>query len=105
VACKTPRQKRPDRRRALRRKDRTWRGSRRLDSALLQATGEDGNGDLTSLAYWTGGNVSQATTPEKADKAVGALMAELRQQYFLAIESASGSAWHRLDVKTKCAGV
>jgi Ca-activated chloride channel family protein len=69
------------------------------------ATDDDGDGDTASLAYWTGGDVSHATTPEEANRAVGALMAELRQQYFLAIESASGSAWYRLDVKTKRRGL
>jgi hypothetical protein len=32
-------------------------------------------------------------------------MIELRQQYFLAIESASVSGWYRLDVKTRRRGL
>jgi len=66
---------------------------------------DDGDADLSHLAYWTGGDLGHAATPEDADKAVKALIAELRQQYFLAIESATTSGWYRLDVKTRRRGL
>ena len=56
--------------------------------------------DLSDLASWTGGDLRHAATPGQADTAVAALMAELRQQYFLAIESSPSSGWYRLDVTT-----
>jgi Ca-activated chloride channel homolog len=65
------------------------------------AEGDEQDGGLSYLAYWTGGDVTRVTTSEATGRAVGALMAELRQQYFLAIESAAASGWHRLEVKTK----
>ena len=67
---------------------------------------EDGNdGGLSNLAYWTGGALRHARTSEQAALAVVSLMTELRQQAFLAIESASASGWYRLDVRTKRRGL
>lgn len=56
---------------------------------------------LASLSYWTGGDVRRLASPEHAAEVVTALMDELRQQYFLAIESAAASGWYRLEVRTK----
>ena len=56
---------------------------------------------LSNLASWTGGDLRHVPSPAQLDETVRALMAELRQQYFIAIESAAGSAWYRLDVKTR----
>ena len=61
-------------------------------------------GDLADLAYWTGGDLLPATEPEQMDHAVAALIAELRQQYFLAIEAAPTSGWYRLEVSTRRRG-
>ena len=66
------------------------------------STSDDG---LSNLAYWTGGDLRHVTASEQAVPAVAALIAELRQQYFLAIESASSSGWYRLDVRTKRKGL
>jgi hypothetical protein len=71
----------------------------------LSATGEENEGELSYLAYWTGGDVSRVTTAQDTGGAVAALLAELRQQYFLAIESATTSGWYRLDVKTRRRGL
>ena len=59
---------------------------------------------LSNLAYWTGGDLRHVTATEQAVQALQHLMAELRQQYFLAIESAPSSGWYRLDVRTKRKG-
>ena len=56
---------------------------------------------LAELAYWTGGDVKYVTGPAPANTAMVELMAELRQQYFLAVESAPGEGWHRLEVKAR----
>ena len=66
------------------------------------STSDDG---LSNLAYWTGGDLRHVTATEQAVQAAAALVAELRQQYFLAIESAPSSGWYRLDVRTKRKGL
>jgi VWFA-related protein len=55
---------------------------------------------LTELASWTGGAVAHVTSRDQT-VALRGLMAELRQQYFLVIESAAVDGWHRLDVRTR----
>jgi Ca-activated chloride channel family protein len=72
--------------------------------SALNATDEN-DGDLAYLALWTGGHVSRVTASADTASAVGALITELRQQYFLAIESASASGWYRLDIKTRRRGL
>jgi VWFA-related protein len=67
--------------------------------------GHPSDDGLANLAYWTGGDLRLVGAPDQADEAVGALMAELRQQYFLAIESAATSGWYRLDVRTRRKGL
>ena len=74
----------------------------RPQSSAVAVAPDDG---LSSLASWTGGGVSHATSQEETDSAIESLMAELRQQYFIAIESAVASGWHRLDVRTKRKGL
>jgi VWFA-related protein len=62
---------------------------------------KDGQAGLAQLVSWTGGDVSHLSESGGLDRTIGALMAELRQQYFLAIQSDSTSGWHRIDVKTR----
>jgi Ca-activated chloride channel homolog len=64
----------------------------------------DDNG-LADLARWTGGDLQYVTAPEQVVPAMAALIAELRQQYFLAIESALSAGWYRLDVRTRRKGL
>lgn len=59
---------------------------------------------LADLAYWTGGDVSRVARAD-APRTIAGLMAELRQQYFLAIEADPTSGWHRIDVTTKRRGL
>ncbi len=66
---------------------------------------DEREGALADLAHWTGGGVNHIAASQRADITIAALMAELRQQYFLAIESDSASGWHRIDVKTKRRGL
>jgi Ca-activated chloride channel family protein len=65
---------------------------------------EDREDALTQLVYWTGGDVSHVAASE-TPRTIAALMAELRQQYFLAIEADPTSGWHRIDVTTKRRGL
>jgi Ca-activated chloride channel family protein len=70
----------------------------------LHATVDDREGALTHLAYWTGGDVSHVAATDTTRR-IAALMAELRQQYFLAIEADPTSGWHRIDVTTRRRGL
>jgi Ca-activated chloride channel homolog len=60
---------------------------------------------LANLAYWTGGDVVHVTDVDAAAKAIERLMAELRQQYAITIESAQETGWQRLEVRTKRRGL
>lgn len=66
------------------------------------ASANDSEAGLAQLAYWTGGDVSHLAEAPALDRTINALVTELRQQYFLAIQSDSTtSGWHRIDVKTR----
>jgi Ca-activated chloride channel homolog len=57
--------------------------------------------DLANLSYWTGGDLSYVRGPEDFDAVAAELLATLRHQYFLAIESSAAGGWHRLDIRTR----
>ena len=73
------------------------------------ATGADGEkravGNLADLAAWTGGELMVFTAPAQAAAVSSQLIATLRQQYFLAIESSLSPGWYALEVKTKRRGL
>ena len=60
-----------------------------------------GGSDLADLARSTGGEQLSAATPEQLQQSLAMLLAELRQQYFLAIDSSTTPGWHRIEVKTR----
>jgi hypothetical protein len=45
------------------------------------------------------------TMPDQASVATRELLATMRQQYFMAIESSSAPGWYALEVKTKRRGL
>jgi VWFA-related protein len=57
--------------------------------------------DLRDLAEWTGGQMVFASTLIETTTAAAGLVAELRQQYVLAIDAVSAREWRRLDVRVK----
>lgn len=57
--------------------------------------------DLSSLAGWTGGDVLYVPRARHAGAAVATLLAELRQQYFFAIESSTLSGTHQIAVRAR----
>jgi len=57
--------------------------------------------DLRDLADWTGGHLIFASTLVETVISASTLVDELRQQYVLAIEAASGPEWRRLDVRVR----
>lgn len=56
---------------------------------------------LANLAYWTGGNLTMVSAPAHAALATRELVAELRQQYLLAVEAAKERGWYGLEVRTR----
>ena len=76
-----------------------------LDQRLMleasgRATPSDA-ADLRDLAEWTGGQFVFASTFVETVVAASSLIDELRQQYVLAIEAASGREWRRLDIRVR----
>jgi VWFA-related protein len=63
------------------------------------------NANLADLANWTGGELLYVTMPDQASVATRELLATMRQQYFMAIESSSAPGWYALEVKTKRRGL
>jgi Ca-activated chloride channel homolog len=57
--------------------------------------------DLRDLADWTGGHLMFASTLVETVVSASTLIDELRQQYVLAIEAATGTEWRHLDVRVR----
>jgi Ca-activated chloride channel homolog len=57
--------------------------------------------NLSNLATWTGGSLTLVSAPAHATTAARELIAELRQQYLLAVESATQAGWYGLEVRTR----
>jgi VWFA-related protein len=76
-----------------------------LDQRLMmeasERSGPSNGADLRDLAAWTGGQFVFASTFVETMVAASSLIAELRQQYVLAIEAASVREWRRLDVRVR----
>ena len=68
-----------------------------------RADGADGN--LSDLAFWTGGDLLYVSASEQALVMTAQLLAGMRQQYFLAIESSIAPGWYGLEVRTKRQGL
>lgn len=61
-------------------------------------------GGLFDVAHMTGGDVFYVSAFDPAE-AMDKLLAAMRHQYFLAIESSADRGWHALEVKTKRRGL
>jgi VWFA-related protein len=57
--------------------------------------------DLHDLAIWTGGDLLWVTAQDELGLRAHQIVAELRHQYVMAIESASDAAWRPLDVRVR----
>ena len=69
--------------------------------APTQIEGELVTTRLANLAYWTGGDMLIASTPDEISLAARQLVVDLRHQYLLAFESSTRSGWHQVDVRTR----
>lgn len=76
--------------------DRPDRPAARTDNAAA---------NLSDLAYWTGGDLLFVSAAEQASIMTGQLLAGMRQQYFLAIESSTAPGWYGLEVRMKRQGL
>ena len=62
---------------------------------------DQGEGGLGNLASWTGGELFYISASAHVTLAARELLAAMRHQYVLAIESAPQPGWYRLEVKAK----
>jgi VWFA-related protein len=58
-------------------------------------------GELSDLSRWTGGALFTASLPSQVSLAARQIVAELRQQYLIAVEPSTKPGWHRLEVRTR----
>jgi len=59
------------------------------------------SGELSDLARWTGGEFFMASLPAQVSLASRQIVAELRQQYLIAVEPDVKPGWHPLEVRTR----
>lgn len=57
--------------------------------------------ELSDLARWTGGAFFMVSLPSHVSVAVRQIVAELRQQYLIAVEPDETPGWHPLEVRTR----
>lgn len=67
----------------------------------IERPGPSTGADLRDLAEWTGGRFVFAANIMETTAVASTLVAELRQQYILAIEAASTREWRRLQVRVR----
>ena len=71
------------------------------DNSLIP---EHHEGGLEALARWTAGELFYVSSSEHLIPATRELLAAMRHQYFLAIESSERPGWYQLEVRTKRQG-
>ena len=62
-------------------------------------------GGLEALACWTGCELLYVSSSENLVPGTRELLAAMRHQYFIDIESAEKSGWYQLEVRTKRQGL
>jgi VWFA-related protein len=65
------------------------------------AHGAAPDGELRTLAQWTGGDLFVTSAPAHESVAARQIVDELRHQYVLGFSATPASGWHALDVKTR----
>jgi hypothetical protein len=69
------------------------------DYAVDSATQVQAGTRLTSLAEWTGGGLSIASTAAHISIAARTIVTELRHQYLLAFEASRVPGWYPLEIR------
>jgi VWFA-related protein len=72
-----------------------------LAATVVAARQAGSEGDLASLAVWTGGGFFVSSTAADSLKAAQEIVSELRQQYLLAFEPGSRPGWHPVEVRVR----
>jgi VWFA-related protein len=57
--------------------------------------------DAGDLALWTGGDLLWVSETGRAEAVTQQILAELRQQYVIGVDSATDGAWRRLEVRVR----
>ncbi len=73
----------------------------RMMMEAVERSDQSNAADLRDLAEWTGGQLVFASNLTETTTAAVDLLAELRQQYVIAIEAVAAREWRRLDVRVK----
>jgi Ca-activated chloride channel homolog len=80
-----------------------------IDRAAYQARAASerpaGETDLRDVAVWTGGELYWVTRPEDAMAQARAIVAELRHEYVITVESADNAEWRPLEVRVRNRGL
>jgi Ca-activated chloride channel family protein len=69
--------------------------------ARVGAAPPAGGADLRELAVWTGGELYWVTRPDEAATQARAVVAELRHEYLITVESATSAEWRPLEVRVR----
>ncbi|HKT80289.1 MAG TPA: VWA domain-containing protein [Vicinamibacterales bacterium] len=72
---------------------------RMLNAQPVPGKTAEASADLRDLASWTGGDLLWASEPQETVYSSAQILAELRHQYFIAIESAVEGEWRPLEVR------
>ena len=62
------------------------------------------SGELADLARWTGGQLHVVTSTLEASAVARRIVAELRQQYLIALEPGATPGWHSVEVRVRRKG-
>jgi Ca-activated chloride channel family protein len=66
---------------------------------------DSGNGGLSNVADWTGGELLYVSESNQIPVVAKELLRMMRHQYLLAIESSQSAGWYQLEVRTKQRGL
>jgi Ca-activated chloride channel family protein len=71
------------------------------DGSLVSPGSPSEEGTVEDLAIWTGGAFFYSSTPADTSHAARQVIEELREQYVIAFEPASGTGWRPLEIRTR----
>jgi Ca-activated chloride channel homolog len=72
-----------------------------LNGSVDRSITPTATGTVEDLALWTGGAFFHATTPSETSRVARQVIEELRHQYLIAFEPATGSGWRPLEIRTR----
>jgi VWFA-related protein len=72
-----------------------------LNGSVDRSITPTATGTVQDLALWTGGAFFHATTPSETSRVARQVIEELRHQYLIVFEPATGSGWRPLEIRTR----